>query len=51
MTLFPCMHSGGAGGKGTWGGLTDEMFADSFTQDTHDPNYTDEDEEVSMSLR
>lgn len=30
---------GGAGGKGTWGRLTDEIYADSATKDTQDPNY------------
>ncbi len=40
---------GGAGGKGTWGSLTDEIYADFVTQDTHDPNYnSDEDEEVCI---
>ena len=41
---------GGAGGKGTWGSLTDQMYADSTTQDTHDPNYSSEDDDDVSSL-
>lgn len=36
--------SGGGGGKGTWGKLSDEMDADSHTKDYRDPNYDSADE-------
>lgn len=41
---------GGAGGKGTWGSLTDELYADPVTKDTHDPNYDSNDDEEVMYL-
>ena len=40
---------GGAGGKGTWGAIS-EVMDDSYTKvrDQHDPNYeSEEDEDVS----
>lgn len=33
------MHSGGGGGKGTWGKPGDELGVDSVTTDINDPNY------------
>jgi len=39
---------GGAGGKGVWGKLGDELGVDAFTTDIHDPNY-DSDGQVSIS--
>lgn len=36
---------GGAGGKGTWGKLTEVVDDDGHTHDTRDPNYDSEDEE------
>lgn len=45
MTTF----SGGAGGKGTWGKIT-EVFGEEVghTNDVCDPNYDSEDEQVSF---
>ena len=42
--------SGGAGGKGTWGKIT-EVFGEevSHTNDVCDPNYDSEDEQVRRS--
>ena len=50
-THCPLTSTGGAGGKGTWGSLTDEMYADTVTKDSHDPNYdSDDDDEVCVVL-
>ncbi len=41
-----CILLGGAGGKGTWGKLTDVYYEDGKTRDFKDPNY-DIEEDVS----
>nr|CAA75614.1 MA3 [Suberites domuncula] len=41
---------GGGGGKGTWGNITDEMYAEPVTHDTHDPNYDSVDEDDATYL-
>ena len=46
LCLSHIFHSGGAGGKGTWGKLTDLYDEDGHTRDTKDPNYDSVDEEV-----
>lgn len=38
--------TGGAGGKGTWGKLTDMYDEDGHTHDSNDPNYDSIEEEV-----
>jgi programmed cell death protein 4 len=38
---------GGAGGKGTWGKLTDSYATEELTKDEHDPNYNSEDVRLS----
>lgn len=38
---------GGAGGKGTWGKLTDMYEEDGHTHDANDPNYDSIEEDVS----
>lgn len=42
------LGSGGAGGKGTWGKLTEMYEEDGHTHDTNDPNYDSIEEEVSL---
>lgn len=44
------MLAGGAGGKGTWGKLGDELGVDSTTTDEKDPNY-DSDGQASSLFR
>lgn len=43
------MVLGGAGGKGTWGKLTEMYEGDGHTHDTNDPNYDSVEEEVRES--
>ena len=42
--------SGGAGGKGTWGKLTEVYDEGGLTRDAKDPNYDSNDEDVSRLL-
>ena len=48
-TCFFC--SGGAGGKGTWGKLTEVYDEDGRTHDANDPNYDSIDEDVSSKVK
>ena len=41
--------SGGAGGKGTWGKLTEMYDESGHLHDSKDPNYDSAEEEVSSS--
>jgi programmed cell death protein 4 len=41
---------GGAGGKGTWGKLTDSYATEELTKDEHDPNYNSEDEGYVVAI-
>ena len=43
-----CGFTGGAGGKGTWGKLTEVYDEDGRTHDTKDPNYDSIEEDVSV---
>lgn len=43
-------YSGGAGGKGTWGKLTEVYDEDGHTHDARDPNYDSIEEDVSFYL-
>ena len=40
--------SGGAGGKGTWGKMTEAYDNEGHVKDSRDPNYDSQDEEVSV---
>jgi programmed cell death protein 4 len=42
---------GGAGGKGTWGKLTEMYEEDGHTRDANDPNYDSIEEDVSSVAR
>lgn len=42
--------SGGAGGKGTWGKLTDMYEEGEHLHDSKDPNYDSADEEVCLGF-
>ena len=41
-------YSGGAGGKGTWGKMTEAYDNEGHAKDSRDPNYDSQDEEVSV---
>ena len=41
-------HAGGAGGKGTWGKMTEVYDEDGRTHDANDPNYDSIEEDVSL---
>ena len=43
-----CSTSGGAGGKGTWGKLTDMYDEEGLPRDAGDPNYDSVEEEVRL---
>lgn len=43
--------TGGAGGKGTWGKLTEVYDEDGRTHDANDPNYDSIDEDVSSKFK
>ena len=40
------MYLGGAGGKGTWGKMT-ELYDEGHVKDSGDPNYDSDEEDVS----
>ena len=46
MIGFDLTPSGGAGGKGTWGKLTDMYEEGGHLHDSRDPNYDSAEEEV-----
>ena len=46
--LVLCVCAGGAGGKGTWGGMMEVYDEDGHTHDNRDPNYDSEEEVVRV---
>ena len=49
-TVLMVIVSGGAGGKGTWGKLTEMYDEDGRTHDSNDPNYDSIDEDVCVVI-